>query len=94
MITFYPRDIGMWRKVFNFSLVIGTRLPKVKTFHTQDEFFEFLKQHGVKFDDPDNLFELRDYTNSEHPGPHPYLGHNVQTVHQFTVLGWIKRHPI
>ena len=93
MITFYPRDIGKWRTVFDFSIIMTTSLPKVKSFHTQDELFEFLKQHKVRFDDPEHPFELRDYTNSDQPEPHPYLGHGVQIVHQWTVQGWIKRHP-
>ena len=89
MITFYPRDIGMWRKEFDFSQTI-TLIPKVKTnhkvFRNLDEFFEFLKQFGVKLDDAEFPLAIKDdHTVSKLrniPG--------LQSVVQWSLLGWIK----
>ena len=87
MITFYPRDIGMWRDDFDFTPSI-TLTPKQKTdhkvFNTRQELIEFCKEHGVRLD------------NAEHPlkivGPenHHSFGPNTYTVMQWTVIGWLK----
>ena len=89
MITFYPRDIGLWRKEFDFNSVI-TLLPGAKTnrkvFRDQEEFFDFLKEHGVRLDDPEFPLKIEDAPTvsklREIPG--------LQSVVQWSLLGWIK----
>lgn len=87
MITFYPRDIGMWRKDFDFHPDI-TLIPKEKTnhktFYDRDELIGFLKEHGVRLDDPTNPLKIT--------GPHTHhtLGPDTYDVIQWSLLGWIK----
>ena len=54
MVTFYPRDISLWRDYFSFDNDI-TLLPKAKQsykeFRNVAEFIEFIKGFGVKLDD-------------------------------------------
>lgn len=87
MITFYPRDIGRWRKYFCFNNDI-TLTPKEKSdykvFYNRDEFIKFLKEHGVRLDDSENPLEFRGPNNNERLGPNTY------DVVQWTLLGWIK----
>jgi hypothetical protein len=87
MITFYPRDIGLWRNDFDFSPDI-TLTPKSRTNHItfpdRDNLIGFCKQHGVRLDDPENPFEILG------PHQHPVLGPDTYTVKQWTVLGWLK----
>lgn len=87
MITFYPRDIGLWRKDFDFHPDI-TLIPKEKTnhktFYDRDELIGFLKQHGVRLDDPTNPLKITGPHNHETLGPDTY------DVIQWSLLGWIK----
>ena len=87
MITFYPRDIGLWRGHFDFAPDI-TLTPKSKTNHQRfsdrDDLIGFCKQHGVRLDDPENPFEILG------PENHPTLGPDTYVVKQWTVLGWIR----
>ena len=89
MITFYPRNIGIWRKEFEFNPGI-TLLPCAKTnykvFRNQEEFFDFLKGYRVRLDDPEfplkieddpTISELREISG-------------LQSVVQWSLLGWIK----
>ena len=89
MITFYPRDIGMWRKEFDFNPPI-TLLPNQKTdhktFHNQTEFFDFLKERGVRLDDPDFPLKIEDAPTVSELRKIPGL----QSVVQWSLLGWIK----
>ena len=86
-ITFYPRDIGIWRQDFDFNPDI-TLTPKQKTnyrlFHNRDELIGFCKDHGVRLDDLANPFEI--------VGPihHHVFGHDTYEVKQWTLLGWVK----
>ena len=82
MIIFYPRDIGLWRKSFNFEMP-GIHGPS-KIFYDRDELIGFCKQHGVRLDDPKNPFEiLNDFAN-------PVFGDGTFVVKQWTVIGWLK----
>lgn len=87
MITFYPRDIGMWRKDFCFNNDI-TLTPKEKTdhkvFYDRDELIGFLKEHGVRLDDPQHPLEITGPHNNERLGPNTY------NVIQWSLVGWIK----
>jgi hypothetical protein len=89
MITFYPRDIGMWRKEFNFNppiTLIPNQKTNYRTFRNQSEFFSFLKEHGVKFDDQKFPLKIED-------SPEASKIRNVQglqAIIQWTLLGWIK----
>lgn len=89
MITFYPRDIGMWRKEFNFSdrhsiTLAAKEYSDRKTFYDRDELIGFLKEHGVRLDDPTNPLKIT--------GPHTHytLGPDTYDVIQWSLLGWIK----
>lgn len=48
-VRFYPRDIGMWRKVFDFD---SAEQYVYADFENLAELIDFLKQHGIKIDDP------------------------------------------
>ena len=90
MITFYPRDIGMWRKEFDFSRRYGPITLECKTetdhkvFYNRNDFIDYLKEHGVKLDDPNNSLLIT--------GPHTneMLGPDTYDVVQWSLLGWIK----
>jgi hypothetical protein len=95
MIIFYPRDIGMWRKDFDFHPGI-TLIPKEKTdhkaFRNREELIEFLKDHGVRLDDP--AFPLK-FEQVDQTGENVYFkGYNYQgelsIVVQWSVIGWIR----
>ena len=52
MITFYPRNIGMWHEVFTFNdITLSMNNIQSKTIYNRDELIEFLKQHKVRLDD-------------------------------------------
>lgn len=88
MITFYPRDIGCWRKHFNFYYPGNpSALSPSLHFHDRQEFINFLKNHGVRLDDANNplKIELHNATGSHHS-----LGNHIYDVIQWTILGWLK----
>jgi hypothetical protein len=83
MIKFYPRNVGMWRSTFDFSnqiILTPTPLPTHGVFHTKDEFFEFLKDHGVRLDDPKYPLTFNDKND----------GTRRQTVIQWTKIGEVE----
>jgi hypothetical protein len=53
MIRFHPRDIGMWRGIFNFPPKM-LPLPDYKEFDSPQEFLDFLVDNKVRLDDPNN----------------------------------------
>lgn len=84
-ITFYPRDIGLWRDYFSFGNDI-TLTPKPatdhKVFESIQELIDFCKGFGVRLDDPEHPFEILDYVHT---------GRGLmRTVKQWTVIGWMK----
>lgn len=87
MIVFYPRNIGMWREDFDFHPAT-TLLPTAKTdhrvFYDRDELIGFLKDHGVRLDDPEYPLKIT--------GPHinERLGPDTYRVVQWTLVGWVK----
>jgi hypothetical protein len=86
MITFYPRDIGLWRGIFDFNNITLSMAAKTcQRFHDRDDLIGFLKQHGVRLDDAANPLLI-----SPHLGEHPTLGVGVFDVIQWTLIGWIK----
>lgn len=93
MIVFYPRCIGVWTGVFDFNPPI-TLTPREKddhkVFRNRAELIEFLKEHGVRLDDPE--FPLR--FNASPPNSRFVKGNASQgehfTVVQWSVLGWIR----
>jgi hypothetical protein len=85
MITFYPRDVGLWRKYFDFGRDITAEVKYKgckKTFHDRAELIEFLKSHGVRLDDPEHPLEF------DGPDEHHVFGY-AYTVKQFFVIGWM-----
>lgn len=85
MIVFYPRDIGMWRDEYDFTQDI-TLAPKEKTnhrsFHSKQEFIDYLKSRGVSLDDPKYPLEFIDENNQVHGA--------CEAVVQWSLLGFIK----
>lgn len=90
MITFYPRDIGMWRNEYDFGdragviTLVCKEKTDHKTFNDRDELIGYLKEHGVVLDDPQNPLRISGPTNHEQFGPDTY------SVVQWSLLGWIK----
>lgn len=61
MITFYPRDIALWRDHFDFDPPITLTLKEktnLKVFRNHTELKEFLKAYSVKFNDVDHPVEF------------------------------------
>ena len=86
MITFYPRDIGRWRGIFDIgNITLSVSAVTCKRFHDRDDLIGFLKEHGVRLDDAANPLTI-----NQHHGEHPTLGEGVFDVIQWTLLGWIK----
>jgi hypothetical protein len=79
MITFYARDVGMWRKDFTFSDEIESRS---KTFQDRTELIEFMKTRGIRLDDPE--YPLKFIGPEEH-----HFGY-VYTIIQWSLIGWMK----
>lgn len=90
MVTFYPRDIGRWRQVFDFDPTpsLTPRLvPSARegvTFQNRGELIQFLKSHGVRLDDPEHPLEF----TRTFAGP-PHLEGDVHAVIQWTLIGWM-----
>jgi hypothetical protein len=55
-----------------------------KQFSDHDDLLGYCKENGVRMDDPDNPFSITG------PMDNPLYGKGTFTVHQWTVLGWIK----
>lgn len=87
-IIFYPRDIGLWRKTFDFKCFWSGNTPSQlgpsKVFYTRNELMEFCREHGVRFDEPNHPFRF------DGPDHHHVFGDGTYTIHQWTVLGWAK----
>lgn len=92
MIVFYPRDIGMWRGEFNFTPDI-TLTPKAKTDHkvfsSRGELIEFLKQHGVRLDEPEHPLLFLEADEDVYKKGLFYQGELFAVV-QRSVIGWIR----
>lgn len=84
MITFYPRDIGMWRDSFDF-----TNEKTNKDFDTYEDFIKFMEEHRVPMNDPQFPFRIGKKPWDVFKGKH---GEEVYVVHQWTVKGWISGH--
>jgi hypothetical protein len=93
MITFYPRDIELWRKTFDFAegysqergiTLVAQPRKDCRVFYDRDELIGFCKEHGVRLNDPLNPFEITGPTN------HPVFGEGTFTVKQWTCIGWLK----
>jgi hypothetical protein len=76
-LRFFPRDIGLWRKEFTWN---GISEPS-RVFNGEDEFREFCKSHGVRFDDLDNPFLIE---------PCHFVWGKKYIVKQWTVIGWLN----
>ena len=89
MITFFPRDIGIWRNDFDFSQIYGSITLECKpqsdrkVCYDRKELIEFMKSRGVRLDDPKYPLEFIG------PKEHHTFGY-VYDVVQFHLLGWIK----
>lgn len=94
MITFYPRDIGRWRETFDFHPDI-TLTPKEKTnckaFRNREELIEFLKEHKIRLDDPENPLKFERWIPQDDPyGKGSESQGELFSVIQWTVQGWIR----
>ena len=89
LIIFYPRDIEMWRKDFDFSRRYGPITLECKTetdhkvFHDRVELIEFMKSRGVKLTHPKYPLQFTG------PTEHSEFGY-VYNVIQWSLLGWVK----
>lgn len=92
MITFYPRDMAMWREEFDFTPDI-TLTPKEKTdhkvFYDRDELIGFLKEHRVRLDDPQHPLRIESVSNEICSKGSNRQG-ELFVVIQWSVLGWIR----
>ena len=61
MIIFYPRDIEMWRKSFNFNTTGVSQHTKI--FDNREQLIEFLVQHKVRIDDERYPLYFEETTN-------------------------------
>lgn len=94
MIIFYPRDIGRWREVFDFHPPI-TLTPKEKTdhkaFRNRAELLEFLAEHKIRLDDPENPLRFETWAPQDDPyGKGTPAQGELLSVVQWTVQGWIR----
>lgn len=91
-VIFYPRDMGRWRKDFDFHPSI-TLTPKQKTDHkvfkNREELIAFLKEHDVRLDDPDHPLKFERCDETKYLKGHPHEG-ELFIVHQWTVQGWFR----
>lgn len=89
-VKFYPRDIEFWRSTEEYDF--SKRLNKISTlecpqkedykvFDSRVELIEYLKERGVRMDDPDNPLI---FTQENHH----VFGKNTYTVIQWSLLGW------
>lgn len=78
MITFYPRDIGLWRSKYDFS---DRKTYPTKEFSSFDALKEYIKEN---FEVDDEEFPVRFIEE-----PNEYFGAQYM-VYRWTVLGWAK----
>ena len=80
MIEFYPRDIGLWRGVFDFT----TAAHPSMNFFDKEDLILFVKQH----------FELSIEEENKYPvtfiEENNYHLNTTHIVHRWTVVGWMK----
>lgn len=95
MIIFFPRDIGMWRKVFDFNPAI-TLTPKLVPsaheglpFYSREELIGFLKQHGIRLDDAQHPLLIEKVDETKYHKGHARQG-ELFTVVQWSLVGWIR----
>lgn len=95
MITFFPRDIGMWRKVFDFNPT-PTLTPRLVpsayeglVLRDRTELIDFLKQHGVRLDDPQHQLRIEQVSDTIYQKGHAGQG-ELFIVVQWSVVGWIR----
>ena len=85
MLTFYPRDIGLWREYFSFNNPV-TLTTKPKNDHIvlkdREELIEFIKGFGVKLDDYNYPLTIRETDMVRGGLP-------AQAVTCWTVVGYI-----
>lgn len=79
---FYPRDIGLWRDVFDFTPEIGSSKPKYMDFKSRSDLIDFLKLHGIVLDDVDNPLKFLKCTHHQYG--------ICRSVIQHSLLGWSK----
>lgn len=95
MITFFPRDIGVWRKIFDFEPDV-TLTPKTTpnahtgmVFHDRTELIEFLRNVGARLDDPQNPLRFERADEELYKKGRSSQG-ELFVVTQWTALGWIR----
>lgn len=92
MLAFYPHDISIWREEFDFAPDI-TLTPKEKidhkVFYNRWHLFDFLKEHGVRLDDPQHPLLIESAKDGIYPNRYHHQG-ELFIVTQRIILGWIK----
>lgn len=80
MITFYPRDVGMWRVLFDFT---ASDKPSM-AFDSKSSFTNWLQANThVRLDDA--TFPLEFGELEDHPG----WSKQRRPVRQCLLIGWI-----
>lgn len=80
MITFYPRDIGLWRSEYNFK--DRNKGYPSKQFETLDHLREYVFSNFT--DLCEDVYPLKFIEENN-----VHFGTNL-IVHKWTVLGWAK----
>lgn len=92
MITFYPRDIELWRRDFNFAnddrgkgITLEANNKWTGSYKDRDEFIDFLKSRGVRLDDHEYPLEIEKLSSVHHS-----FKEATHVVRQWSLLGFIK----
>jgi hypothetical protein len=95
VITFFPRHIGPWNTIFDFEPDI-TLTPKARPnartgmgFHNREEFIQFLKDSGIRLDNPEFPLKIEQANERVYLKGHAAQGELLIVV-QWTVIGWIR----
>ena len=93
MITFYPRDLDIWKGYFDFSLDI-TVAPKeknfFKVFNDREELIAFLKAFGALPTDPQYALKFANKFGDDCNGVLTLNFEGLTAVVAGDHLGWIK----
>jgi hypothetical protein len=83
-VRFYPRNIGLWRGLFNFDTILTSK--QCQDFHDRAELIEWLKSNGARLDDVEYPLEFRAVDADDTVYKPRGITHAVV---QWTLIGWI-----
>ena len=80
MIQFYPRDIGLWRELFQFK----PDMHPTMNFDSKQDLIDFVSKHFLFDSDDSEKFPFKFIEeNNAHFG-------TTHIVHRWTTIGWSK----